>query len=90
MFALRPVGVTEFDLGQNHRILREKKSILNPDKYSYDKYDRFSILISQTRFVYFIDHFGAKMQNFFNENHELNAYEYKSFEPPISPVGPIG
>jgi hypothetical protein len=65
-------------------------SILNPDKSSYDKYHRFSILISQARFVYFTDHFGAKNAEFFNENHGLNAYEYQSFEPAISPVGPIG
>jgi hypothetical protein len=44
-------------------------SILNPDKSSYDKYHRLSFLISQTWFVYFIDHFGAKNAEFLNENH---------------------
>ena len=51
-------------------------SILNPDESSYDKYHRLSFLISQTWFVYFIDHVGAKNAEFLNENHEPNTYEY--------------
>jgi hypothetical protein len=35
-------------------------SILNPDKSSYDKYHGLPFLMSQTWFVYFFDHFGAK------------------------------
>jgi hypothetical protein len=60
-------------------------SILNPNKSSYDKYHRLSFMMSQTWFVYFIDHFGAKNAEFLNENHERNTYE--SFKLPISPVG---
>ena len=50
-------------------------SISNPDK-SYDKYHRLSFLMSQTWLVYFIDHFGAKNEEFLNENHEPNTFEY--------------
>jgi hypothetical protein len=50
-------------------------SISNLDK-SYNKYHRWSFLMSQTWFVYFIDHFGAKNEEFFNENHEANTYEH--------------
>jgi hypothetical protein len=39
-------------------------SILTPDKSSFDKYHRLSFLMSQTWFVYFIDHFGATNANF--------------------------
>jgi hypothetical protein len=39
-------------------------SISNPYRY-YDKYHRMSFLMSQTWFVYFIDHFGAKNEEFF-------------------------
>jgi hypothetical protein len=49
-------------------------SILNPDKCTYDKYHGLSFLMSQTWFVYFIDHFGAKNAEFLNENHEPNTY----------------
>jgi hypothetical protein len=38
--------------------------ILDPDMSFYDKYHRLSFLISQTWFVYFIDHFGAKNPEF--------------------------
>jgi hypothetical protein len=63
-------------LGQNHKIVKSLKtgkkmhnyfiaiSILNPDTFSCDKYHSLSFLMSQTWFVYFIDHFGAKKQNF--------------------------
>jgi hypothetical protein len=50
-------------------------SISNPNK-SYYKYHRLSFLMSQTVFVCFIDHFGAKNEEFLNENHEHNTYEY--------------
>jgi hypothetical protein len=67
-------------------------SILNPDKSSYDNYHRMSFLMSQTWFVYFIDHFGAKNADFFKMK-TMNfiptvAYQYKSFESPINPVRP--
>jgi hypothetical protein len=44
--------------------------------------------MSQTWFVYFIDHFGAKNAEFLNENRELNTYtmNIRSFESPISSV----
>jgi hypothetical protein len=32
--------------------------------------------MSQTWFVNFIDHFGAKTAEFSNENHESDTYEY--------------
>jgi hypothetical protein len=32
--------------------------------------------MSQTWFVNFIDHFGAKNAEFLNENHEPDTYEY--------------
>jgi hypothetical protein len=32
--------------------------------------------MSQTWFVYFIDHFGAKNEERLNENHETDTYEY--------------
>jgi hypothetical protein len=52
-------------------------SISNPVLLlSYDKYHRLPFLISQTWFVYFIDHFGAINEEFLNENHEPNTYEY--------------
>jgi hypothetical protein len=38
-------------------------SISNPNKF-YDKYHRLSFLMSQTWFVNFIDHFGAKNAEF--------------------------
>jgi hypothetical protein len=50
-------------------------SISNPDK-SFDKYHRLLFLMSQTWFVYFIDHFWAKNEEFLNENHEPNTKEY--------------
>jgi hypothetical protein len=50
-------------------------SISNPNK-SYDKYHRLSFFMSQTWFVNFIDHFGAKNAKFLNENHEPDTYEY--------------
>jgi hypothetical protein len=54
----------------NHSIVI---SISNPDK-PYDKYHRLSFLMSQTLFVYFNDNFGAKNEEFLNENHERNTY----------------
>jgi hypothetical protein len=42
--------------------------------------------MSQTWFVYFIDHFGAKHAEFLNEKDKPNSYECLSFESPISPV----
>jgi hypothetical protein len=72
-----PCGVTELFLGKIIRFYGKitenwKKmpnyfiviSILNLDKSLYDKYQRLSFLMSQTWFVFFIDHYGAKMQNF--------------------------
>jgi hypothetical protein len=50
-------------------------SISNLDK-SYDEYQKLSFLMSQTWFVYFIDHFGAKNEECLNENHEPNTNEY--------------
>jgi hypothetical protein len=64
-------------------------SIQNPDKSFYDKYHRLSFVMSQTWFVYFIDHFGAKYAESLNENHEPNTYKL-SFESSISPVRPRG
>jgi hypothetical protein len=88
MFALWPLGRYGTILGQNRKILwlnhwkLEKMhnyfiviSISNPDKSS-DEYHRLSFLMSQTGFAYFIDHFGAKNEDFLNENHEPNTYEY--------------
>jgi hypothetical protein len=51
-------------------------SISNPDK-SNDKYHKLSFLMSQTWFVYFIDNFGAKNEEFLYENHESNTYMYE-------------
>jgi hypothetical protein len=48
-------------------------SILNPDKFSNDKYSKLSFLMSQTWFVFFIDHFGAINAEFQNVN---VYYEY--------------
>jgi hypothetical protein len=63
--------------GQNHPILLKTRqilekmynhfifiSILNFSEYSYDKCHRLSFLMSQTRFVYSIGHFGAKTTDF--------------------------
>jgi hypothetical protein len=75
MFALWPMGRYRDILGQNHKILLKNRqilekmnnhfiftSILNPSKFSYDKYHRLSFRISQTVFVFYIGHFGAKTQ----------------------------
>jgi hypothetical protein len=80
MFALRPMGRYRDNLGQNHKILLKNREILekmyrgpnqfiftsifHPSEYSYDKYHRLSFLMSQTRFVYSIGHFGAKTTDF--------------------------
>jgi hypothetical protein len=37
---------------------------------------KFSFWMSQTWFVYFIDHFGPKNKKYLNENHEPDTYEY--------------
>jgi hypothetical protein len=73
MFALWPVGRYGDILGQNRKILLQNRqileklcnhsiftSILNLCESSYDKCYRLSFLISQTRFVCSIGHFGAK------------------------------
>jgi hypothetical protein len=77
MIALWPMGRYWDIMGQNHKILLkiakywEKciiiffTSLLNPCESSYDKCHRLSLLMSQTRFVCSIGHFGEKPQNFY-------------------------
>jgi hypothetical protein len=90
MFAIWPLGCYGDILGQNHEILLKNRQILekiyhyfifitdlNPSESSDDKCHRLSFMMSQTRFVYFIGHFGAKKAEFLNENHEPNTYIYK-------------
>jgi hypothetical protein len=65
-------------MGQNHEIFIENRqilekmynhfiftSILNPCESSYDKCHGLSFLMSQTRFVCSIGHFGAKTTDFY-------------------------
>jgi hypothetical protein len=81
MLALWPMGRYGDILGQNHKILLQNRqifekmyshfifySILNPSESSCDKYNWLSFLMSQTRFVCSIGHFGVKTTDFFNEN----------------------
>jgi hypothetical protein len=55
---------------KNRQILEKRcthfifTSILNPCESSYDKCHRLSFLISQTRFVCSIGHFGVKTADF--------------------------
>ena len=77
MFALWPIGRHGDILGQNHKILLKNRqilekmyyhfiftSILNPFESFYDKCNRLSFLMSQTRFVCSFGHFGAKTTDF--------------------------
>jgi hypothetical protein len=78
MFALWPFESYEDILGQNHEVLLKNRRILkkmynhviftiilNPNEFSYDKCHGLPSLMSQTRFVYFIGHLGAKIKDFF-------------------------
>jgi hypothetical protein len=77
MCALWLMGSYGDILGQIHKILLKNRQILekmynhfiftsflNSFESSYDKYHRVSLLISQTRFVCSIGHFGAKTADF--------------------------
>jgi hypothetical protein len=77
MFALWPMGRYGDILGQNHKILLKNRkilekmcnhfiftSILNPVESFYEKCNRLSCLMSQTRFVCSFGHFGAKTADF--------------------------
>jgi hypothetical protein len=80
MFALWPIRRYGDILGQNHNILLKNRrilekmcnhfiftSILKPCKSSYDKRHRLSFLMSQTWYVYYIGHFGAKTADFWRK-----------------------
>jgi hypothetical protein len=84
MFALWPKGRYEDILGQNHKILLKNRqiwgkmynyfiftSILNSCECSYDKCNRLSFLMSQTRFVCSFGHFGAKTADFLRKSVKL-------------------
>ena len=77
MFALWPKGRYGDIWGQNHKILLKNRQILgkmythfiftsffNSSKYSCDKCHGLLFVMSQTRFVYSIGHFGAKTTDF--------------------------
>jgi hypothetical protein len=88
MFALWLMGRYRDILGQNHKILLKNRqklekmynrfiftSILNPCEFSHDKCNRLSFLMSQTRFVCSIGHFGAKNRIFLTKICETVAYK---------------
>jgi hypothetical protein len=77
MFALWPLGRYGDILRQNHNILLKNRqilekrnnhfiftSILNASESSYDKCHKMSFLMSQTQFLCYIGHFGAKITDF--------------------------
>jgi hypothetical protein len=77
MFALWPMGRYGDIMGQNHKILLKNcqilekmyyhfifTSILDPSESSYNKCHRLQFLMSQTRFVCSIGHFGTKTTDF--------------------------
>ena len=84
MFALWLMGSYGDILRQNHKILLKNRKILekmynhfiftsflNPCESSYDKCHRVSLLMSQTRFVCSIGHFGAKTADFWRKSLKL-------------------
>jgi hypothetical protein len=84
MFALWPMGSYGDILGQNYKILLKNRQILekmynhfiftsflNLCESSYDKCHRVSPLMSQTRSVCSIGHFGAKTAAFLRKSLKL-------------------
>jgi hypothetical protein len=84
MFAFWPMGSYGDILGQNYKILLKNRQILekmynyfiftsflNPCESSYDKCNRVSLLMSQTRFVCSLGHFGAKTADFLRKSLKL-------------------